>query len=82
MWGRFGSFERRTSRREGVGTRLENWRGSQLQTVYKGIEIGTQVGKYQASVTGLRVHRGIGRGLEPTYRTFKEMIRPDAEGFS
>src|SRR6266699_5857268 len=32
---------------------LGNWRGSRLQTVYRGIEIGTEVGKYRASFAEL-----------------------------
>src|SRR5712692_4940531 len=28
---------------------LGNWRGSRLRTVYRGIEIGTEVGKYRGS---------------------------------
>ena len=37
----------------GGSASLANWRGSRLQTVYRGIEIGTEVGKYRASFAGL-----------------------------
>jgi len=32
---------------------LGNWRESRLQTVYRGIGIGVEVGKYRASFPGL-----------------------------
>ena len=55
---------------------LGNWRGSRLQTVYRGIGIGAEVGKYRASFAGLGSATladvrlgllGFGRRLESLY---------------
>src|SRR6266566_5607282 len=38
---------------------LGNWRGSRLRRVCRGIEIGTEVGKFRASFAGLGSIRGV-----------------------
>ena len=48
---------------------LGNWRGSRLQTVYRGSEIGTEVGKFRASFTGLDPP-GLGRRRWPMFAGF------------
>ncbi len=48
---------------------LGNWRGSRLHTVYRGIEIGAEVGKCRASFTGLDPP-GLGRRRWPMFAGF------------
>jgi hypothetical protein len=53
-----------------IGTAsLGNWRGSRLQAVYRGTEIGTKVGKYWASFPGLR-SPGAVRGQAASFAGF------------